>query len=55
MLSLSIVSLNAKKSLTKYFQNGGDVGVCVTSLNSQKNTPFKNIKFDPPCHLKKSS
>jgi hypothetical protein len=54
MLSLSIVSLNAKNS-TKYFQNGGDVGVCVTSLNSQKNTLFKNIKFDPPCHLKKSS
>jgi hypothetical protein len=27
--------------------------VCVTSLNSEKNTFFKNIKFDPPCHLKK--
>jgi hypothetical protein len=27
---------------------------CVTSLNSQKNTLFKNIKFDSPCHLKKN-
>jgi hypothetical protein len=26
---------------------------CVTLLNSEKNTLFKNIKFDPLCHLKK--
>jgi hypothetical protein len=25
----------------------------VTSLNLQKNTHFKNTKFDPSCHIKK--
>jgi hypothetical protein len=27
--------------------------VTSTWLNSQKNILFKNIKFDPPCYLKK--